>query len=236
MGGRATRVLVIDVGGSHVKCGFAGQKRRIRFRSGPRMTPTEMVKQVLERTSRWRFDVISIGYPGVVQKDQPVVEPHNLGPGWVDFDFQAALGHPVRVINDAAMQAMGSYEGGRMLFLGLGTGLGSALIIDGSIVPLELGHLVCGKGQDYEYDLGEQGRKRLGHKKWKARVASVAEGFRQALLPDYIVLGGGNAARLKRLPPHTQRGDRADAFLGGRRLWKQRESRGRGTRRGAQRD
>ena len=226
------KVLVIDIGGSHVKCALANRRLRIRFPSGPRMTPREMVRQVLKRTNRWRFDVISVGYPGVVRDNKPVADPVNLGPGWIGFDFQAPLAHPVRVINDAAMQAMGSYTGGTMLFLGLGTGLGTALIVDGTVVPLELGHLGCRKGHDYEYDLGEQGRRRLGKKKWKARVSEVVEGFRQALLPDYVVLGGGNAARLKRLPPHTRRGRTSDAVLGGRRLWEQRIRQGGALRHG----
>jgi polyphosphate glucokinase len=193
------------------------------------MTPDEMVSQVLKRTRRWRFDVIAVGYPGVVRDNAPATEPVNLGPGWVGFDFRTPLAHPVRMINDAAMQAMGNYVGGTLLFLGLGTGLGTALIVDGTVVPLELGHLSCHKGHDYEYELGERGRRRLGGKKWKARVAQVVEGFRQALLPDDIVLGGGNTVRLKRLPPHTRRGHHSDAFHGGRRLWERRDPPGNGT-------
>jgi len=227
------RILVIDIGGSHVKGALPDRQRRFRFASGPHMTPDEMVVRVLKRTASWRFDGVSIGYPGVVRDNRPAVDPVNLGPGWVGFDFQSRLGRPVRMINDAAMQAMGGYDGGTMLFLGLGTGLGTTLIVDGTVVPLELGHLAYRKGQEYEYDLGEEGRRRLGMKRWKARVREVAEAFRKALLPDYIVLGGGNAARLKRLPPYIRRGHRSDAFRGGVRMW-QRPRTNAGRRRGAQ--
>jgi len=183
------------------------------------------VKQVLKITRGWRFDAVSIGYPGVVHRGKPAREPHNLGPGWVGFDFRSAFARPVRIINDAAMQALGDYKGGKMLFLGLGTGLGSALIVDGAIEAMELGHLRYSKRCNYEDYLGQRGRKRLGNKKWRAMVAEVVHGFRKALLPDYIVLGGGNAAHLKRLPPHTFRGDNSVAFTGGFRLWEPRHSR-----------
>jgi polyphosphate glucokinase len=174
---------------------------------------------VLKLTRGWRFDVISMGYPGVVRHGEPAEEPHNLGAGWVGFDFRASFGCPVRLINDAAMQALGAYDGGTMLFLGLGTGLGSAIVVDGTVVALELGHLHCSKRHVFEHYLGDQGRKRLGEKRWREKVKEVVEGFRRALLPDYIVLGGGNVARLKRLPRHTRRGSNADAFAGGCRLW-----------------
>ena len=173
----------------------------------------------MEITKGWRFDVVSIGYPGVVRRGQVVREPNHLGSGWVGFNFQAAFRRPVKIINDAAMQALGGYEGGKMLFLGLGTGLGSALIVDGVIATMELGHLHCADGHNYEDYLGKKGRKRLGNKRWRRKVQDVVEGFRNALLPDYIVLGGGNVAHLKRLPPLTRRGDNADAFRGGFRLW-----------------
>jgi len=214
------KILVVDVGGSHVKCVATDHSHPSRFKSGPKLTPDRMVTNVLKITRRWRFDVVSIGYPGVVRRGKIVREPHNLGSGWVGFDFQAAFRRPVKMINDAAMQALGGYQGGKMLFLGLGTGLGSALIDDGVIAPMELGHLHYRDGHTYEDDLGEQGRKRLGHRKWRRNVEDVVDGFRKALLPDYIVLGGGNAAKLRRLPPHTYRGDKADAFVGGFRLWK----------------
>ena len=189
------------------------------------MTPGQMVKRVLEITRGWRFDVVSMGYPGVVRRGAPAREPHNLGRGWLGFDFQAAFGRPVRIINDAAMQALGGYRGGKMLFLGLGTGLGSALIVDGAIEAMELGHLRYSKKRNYEDYLGQHGRKRLGNKKWRAMVNAVVHGFRKALLPDYILLGGGNVVHLKRLPPQTRRGDNSNAFVGGFRLWQQSRSR-----------
>ena len=211
-------VLVIDVGGSHVKCLASGQSCRRKFASGPRLTPQQMVQGVLEMTSDWTFDVVAIGYPGVVQHGEPVREPHHLGTGWVGFNFATAFGRPVRIVNDAAMQALGSYQGGKMLFLGLGTGLGSALILDEQIVAMELGHLHRGKGRDYEDMLGKQGFKRLGKKKWRRKVCAVVQGFSDALLPDEIVVSG-QADRLKHLTPPTRRGDNAAAFLGGFRLW-----------------
>ena len=178
-----------------------------------------MVKKVLKITKGWRFHAVSIGYPGVVRGGIIAVEPHNLGPGWVGFDFQAAFGRPVKLINDAAMQALGAYRGGSMLFLGLGTGLGTTLIVDGVIVPMELGHLPYRHGHSYEDHVGERARKRHGNKQWRRNVEQVLEDLRQALLPDYIVLGGGNVAHLKALPPQTRRGGNADAFTGGFRLW-----------------
>lgn len=175
-----TNILVVDVGGSHVKCVATNHEHPSRFKSGPKLTPDRMVKNVLKITKGWHFDVVSIGYPGVVRRGEILREPHNLGSGWVGFDFQVAFGRPVRTINDAAMQALGGYEGGKMLFLGLGTGLGSALIDDGVIAAMELGHLHCGQGHTYEHYLGEQGRKRLGDKKWQSKVEDVLEGFRKA--------------------------------------------------------
>jgi predicted NBD/HSP70 family sugar kinase len=216
---RKLKILVVDVGGSRVKCVATDHENPVKFSSGPKLTPAQMVANVLEITKGWRFNAVSIGYPGVVRDGKIAREPYNLGPGWVGFDFQAAFGRPVKLINDAAMQALGGYAGGKMLFLGLGTGLGSALIIDGVIAGMELGHLHYADGHTYEDDLGEQGRRRLGNKKWRAKVEDVVEDFRQALLPDYIVLGGGNAARLKQLPPQTRRGSNAHAYLGGFRLW-----------------
>ncbi len=214
-------ILVVDVGGTHIKCVATDHKSPAAFKSGPRLTPERMVRNVLKITQGWRFRAVSIGYPGVVRHGKIMREPHNLGSGWVGFDFHAAFRRPVRIVNDAAMQALGSYEGGKMLFLGLGTGLGSALIVDGVIAAMELGHLHCGAGHNYEHYLGEQGRKRMGNKKWRGKVTDVVEGFRRALLPDYIVLGGGNVERLKRLPPQTRRGDNAYAFVGGFRLWEE---------------
>jgi predicted NBD/HSP70 family sugar kinase len=213
------KILVLDVGGSHVKCIATGHERSVKFKSGPRLTPDQMVPKVREITEGWSFDVVSIGYPGVVRRGKIVRDPHNLGPGWVDFDFQAAFGHPVKLINDAAMQAFGGYQGGTMLYLGFGTGMGSALIVDDVIMALELGHLPYVGGHTYEDHVGEKARKRLGNKLWRREVVKVVECFRQALLPDYIVLGGGNATHLNRLPPDTRLGENADALLGGYRLW-----------------
>lgn len=221
------KILVVDVGGSHVKCIATDQKSPVKFKSGPKLTPDEMVTKVLKITKGWRFHAVSIGYPGVVRRDRIVREPPNLGSGWVGFNFQAAFERPIKMINDAAMQALGAYEGGAMLFLGLGTGLGSALIIDGVIAAMELGHLPYADGHTYEDHVGEKARKRLGNKKWRHEVEQVVEGFRKALLPDYIVLGGGNASHLKRLPPQTLRGGNADAFAGGFRLWERKRITGR---------
>jgi len=213
------KILVVDVGGTHVKCASTDHPSRSEFASGPQLTAADMVSQVLKLTRNWRYDAVSIGYPGVVSGGQPLRDPHNLGRGWVGFDFAAAFGRPVRIHNDAAMQALGNYSGGKMLFLGLGTGLGTALIVDGVVVPMELGHLQWRKDRDYEHYLGDHGRKRLGEKKWRAKVLQVVSDFRKAMQPDEIVLGGGNARRLKRLPPDTRLGDTLAAFQGGLRFW-----------------
>lgn len=226
------KILVVDVGGSHVKCAATGHKKPVKFKSGPKLTPGPMVRKVMTITKGWRFDAVSIGYPGVVRRGRISREPRNLGGGWVGFDFRGAFGRPVRVINDSAMQALGAYKGGKMLFLGLGTGLGSALIVDGAIVAMELGHLRYGSRRTYESYVGDRARKRLGNGKWRRKVGDVVEGFRKALLPDYVVLGGGNAAHLKRLPRQTRRGGNADAFPGGFRLWRRPvPASGRGNRR-----
>lgn len=213
------------MGGSHVKCLASGHRQHVAFESGPKLTPGQMVKQVLQITAGWRFDAVSIGYPGVVRGGEPAKEPYNLGRGWVGFDFRAAFQRPVRILNDAAMQALGGYQGGKMLFLGLGTGLGSALIVDGVIVAMELGHLHYSNRYNYEDYVGEQGRERLGEERWHAMVSAVVRGLRKALLPDDVVLGGGNVKKLKRLPPQTRRGDNFNAFVGGFRLWQQGRSR-----------
>jgi len=215
----ALKILVVDVGGTWVKCGVRRSNTRRRFRSGPDLAPPAMVQGVMKIAAGWRFDVVSIGYPGVVRHGRIAMEPHNLREGWVGFDFEAAFGCPARIINDAAMQALGAYEGGDMLFLGLGTGLGSALIVDGVVQAMELGHLHYAKGRTYEDDLGKEGLKRLGRQKWCSKVFETVEALRKALLPDYIVLGGGNATKLPPLPPHTRRGSNSDAFAGGFRLW-----------------
>lgn len=218
-GGKAVKILVVDVGGSHVKCAATGRGKRVEFISGPKMTPGRMMRNILEITAGWRYDAVSMGYPGVVRNGKIAREPHNLASGWIGFDFRAAFGCPVRIINDAAMQALGAYDGGKMLFLGLGTGLGSALIVDGAIAAMELGHLHYGHKRTYEEYVGAKARERLGNKKWRSKVHSIVEGFRDAFLPDYIVLGGGNAVHLKRLPPQTRLGGNADAIRGGFRLW-----------------
>jgi polyphosphate glucokinase len=215
---QAPRVLVVDIGGSTVKCRIDGESVR-KFASDEGLTPQRMVDGVLEATDGWDFDRLSIGYPGVVRHGMAVREPHNLGRGWIGFDYAAAFGRPVRMINDAAMQALGGYRGGKMLFIGLGTGLGSALIVDGDVLAMELGHLHWTKKRTYEDFLGKAGYARLGKKKWRRRVLRVVQDFSDALLPDDIVIGGGQAERLKRLPALARLGSNADAFAGGLRLW-----------------
>jgi predicted NBD/HSP70 family sugar kinase len=211
-------VLVVDIGGTYVKILATGQKERRRFESGPNMTPQRMVAGVKKLTADWKYDVISIGYPGRVRRNRPVAEPHNLAKGWVRFNFEAAFQRPVKIINDAAMQALGSYRSGTMLFLGFGTGLGSALVVEGHVVPMELAHLSYKKGT-YEDYLGLRGLKRLGKRKWRQHVTACVERLTPALLLDDVVLGGGNAKNLKKLPKGCRAGDYAYAFLGGLRLW-----------------
>ncbi len=211
-------VLVIDVGGTNIKILATGQEERRKIPSGPSMTARRMVDAVGAAAKDWEYEAVSIGYPGPVVRGRPVAEPHNLGRGWVGFDYRKAFGCPVKLINDAAMQALGSYERGKMLFLGLGTGLGSAMIVDGIIEPMELAHLPYRRAT-YEYYLGKQGMKRAGKKKWRKTVAEVVERLAAALEPDYIVLGGGNVRKLKELPPGCRIGDNSNAFLGGFRLW-----------------
>ena len=213
------KVLVIDVGGTHVKVLATGHTTRRKFESGPTMTARAMVRKVKRLTADWQSDVVSIGFPGPVLHGRIVAEPVNLGVGWVSFDFRRAFGRPVRIINDAAMQALGSYRGGSMLFLGLGTGLGTALIVDGVIEPMELAHLPYLKGKTYEDYVGLRGLKRLGKKKWRQRVSDVTKRLATALEAEDIVLGGGNAKHLKRLPAGARLGESANAFKGGFRLW-----------------
>src|SRR5205809_2251702 len=213
------KVLAIDIGGTHVKVLATGRKKHLQIDSGPTMTPKKMIAAVRAASAGWKYEAVSIGYPGAVVHGHPVAEPHNLGRGWVGFDFRKAFGRPVKVINDAAMQALGSYRGGRMLFLGLGTGLGSALIVDGVLEPMELAHLPYKKGRTYEDYVGLAGLKRLGKKKWRRHVVDVVKQLKTALQADYVVLGGGNARLLKKLPPGVQLGDNANAFRGGFRLW-----------------
>jgi len=211
-------VLAVDVGGTNVKILVTGQNEPRKFPSGPKLTPKEMVAAVKKLAQGWKYDAVSIGYPGVVIHGRPVSEPRNLGKGWVGFDYRAAFGKPVKIINDAAMQALGSYKGGKMLYLGLGTGLGSAMIVDGLVEPMELAHLPYKKGT-YEDYVGLRGLEKRGKKKWRRHVEDVVARLSAALEPDDIVLGGGNARKLKHLPPGSRLGDNANAFLGGFRLW-----------------
>ena len=212
-------VLVIDVGGTHVKILATGQDTPRKFPSGPTMTPQQMVAGVKRLAGTWKYDAVSMGYPGPVVQNRPVADPHNLAAGWIGFDFEGAFGCPIKIINDAAMQALGSYEGGRMLFLGLGTGLGSALIVDGVLEPLELAHLPYKNGRTYEDYIGLHGLERVGKKKWRLYVADVITRLKAALEADYVVIGGGNAKLLKDLPPGTRLGSNSNAFRGGVKLW-----------------
>ena len=218
---RENNVLVIDVGGTNVKLLATGKRAPRKVPSGPAMTAPAMVEAVQQLAADWSYDVIALGYPGAVLRGRPAADPKNLGEGWVAFDFEKAFGCPVKVVNDAAMQALGSYEGGRMLFLGLGTGLGSALITDGVLVPMELAHLRYKKGRTYEDYVGLRGLKRYGKKKWRQYVEDVVSALRDALQADYVVLGGGNAVKLNRLPERVRLGNNAHAFLGGFRLWEE---------------
>ena len=211
-------VLVIDVGGTHVKILASGQKDVRRMDSGPALTPQDMADGVKALAKGWKYDRVSIGYPGVVVRNQPVHEPHNLGKGWIAFDYEKAFGCPVRIVNDAAMQALGGYQGGRMLFLGFGTGLGTALIVDGTLVPMELAHLPYKKATFEDY-VGERALERKGEKKWRKNVVDVIERLVAALEPDDVVLGGGNAVHIGELPPRCRLGANANAFPGGFRLW-----------------
>ena len=211
-------VLVVDVGGTHVKILASGQKQSRQFPSGPTLTAKQMVAGVKKLAENWNYDAVSIGYPGPVVRNRPLAEPHNLGRGWMGFDFKAAFKRPVKVVNDAAMQALGSYKGGKLLFLGLGTGLGSAMIVDGIVEPMELGHLPYGK-RTFEDYVGIRGYDRLGKKRWRRKVADAISRLVAALEPEDVVLGGGNVKKLKELPPGCRAGANANAFLGGFRLW-----------------
>ena len=212
------KVLVVDVGGTHVKILASGQTDVRRMDSGPLLTPRQMVLGVKALAKGWKFDHVSIGYPGVVARNKPIYEPHNLGKGWVGFDYQKAFGCPVRIVNDAAMQALGGYNGGKMLFLGFGTGLGTALIVDGTLVPMELAHLPYRKATFEDY-VGEGAMERLGKKKWRKYCADVIVRLTAALEPEDVVLGGGNSANFTELPPRCRIGANANAFPGGIRLW-----------------
>jgi len=217
--GRSPKVLVIDLGGTNVKMLATGQKEPRKYPSGPTMTPRKMVHVVKRSVRDWKFDRVSLGFPGPIINQCPLREPHNLGGGWMGFNFRKALGCPVKIINDAAMQALGSYKGGRMLFLGLGTGLGAAMIVNGMLEPMELAHLIYKNGKTYEDYLGLRGLERSGKKKWRKHVATIAKKLKIALKADYVVLGGGNSKKLKKLPPGMRLGSNAKAFLGGFRMW-----------------
>jgi len=216
---KSPKILVIDVGGTHVKVLASGEKEPRKIPSGPSLTAGKMVRLVKETVKDWKFDCVSMGYPGPVIHGHPLREPHNLGGGWVGFKFHKAFGRPVKIINDAAMQALGSYKGGRMLFLGLGTGLGAAMIVDGELQPMELAHLAYKKGKTYEDYLGLRGLNRLGKKKWRHYVAKITKALKLALEADYVVLGGGNSKKLKKLPAGARLGSNKNAFRGGFRLW-----------------
>lgn len=213
-------VLVVDIGGTHVKVLATGQAEPRKFLSGLTMTPQRMVSGVKRLTGKWKYGVVSIGYPGPVLHNRPVAEPHNLAPGWIGFHFAEAFGRPLKLINDAAMQALGSYKGGKLLFLGLGTGLGSAMVVDGIVEPMELGHLPY-KKSTYEAYVGLRGLEKWGKKKWRRHVTDVVARLIAALEPDDVVLGGGNVKKLKELPRGCRAGDNSNAFLGGCRLWQQ---------------
>jgi len=216
------KVLVVDIGGTHIKVLATGQKVPIKVPSGPEMTPKRMVTLVRKATAKWNYSAVSIGYPGPVLHGKPVSDPHNLACGWVGFDFRKAFRRPVKLMNDAAMQALGSYKRGRMLFLGLGTGLGSALIVDGVIEPMELAHLPYKHGRTFEDYIGLRGLERLGKKKWRRYVADVVIRLKTALQADDIVIGGGNAKLLKKLPAGARLGSNSNAFRGGFRIWQAR--------------
>jgi polyphosphate glucokinase len=213
-------VLAIDVGGSHVKILLSSGGQEAKAVSGPAMTARQMVNKVVKMADGLSYDVISMGYPGPVVHNRIIAEPHNLGSGWVGFDFERSFGKPLKIVNDALMQAVGSYDGGRMLFLDLGTGLGAAMIVDNVAEPMELARLPYKKGRTFEDYVGNAGLQRRGKMKWRKSVFDVVERFSRALQPDYVVIGGGNVALLKDLPPKVRRGDNANALKGGFRLWR----------------
>jgi polyphosphate glucokinase len=213
------RVLVLDVGGTHIKMLGSGAGESGEFESGPKMTPRAMVSNVKSLARDWAYDVVSIGYPGVVVHGRIACDPQNLGEGWAGFDFERAFGRPVKIINDAAMQAIGSYEGGRMLFMGFGTGLGTAMIVDGRLEPMELAHLPYRKGRTYEDYVGHCGLERMGAKKWRRHALRIMRMLYAALEPDYVVVGGGNVKLFPRLPRWARRGGNDRAFVGGFRMW-----------------
>ena len=223
------RVLVADVGGTHVKVLVTGHETAREFSSGPTLTVEQMVTGVKTAAAEWLFDVVSVGYPGPVLNGRPVTEPRHLGRGWVGFDYRVAFGCPVKVVNDAAMQALGSYRGGKMLFLGLGTGLGTTLIVEGIVEPMELGHLPYRDGTFEEY-VGIHGLQAHGLTQWRRDVEDVVSRLIAALEPEDVVLGGGNVHQLDPLPPGCRAGDNANAFLGGFRMWQRRPIKRRASR------
>jgi polyphosphate glucokinase len=215
-------ILVIDIGGTNIKVASSDKLVPIKIPSGPTLTAAQMTKDVLAATKDWEYDCISIGYPGPVVHDRPIAEPHNLAAGWIDFPYQKAFGKPLRFINDAAMQALGGYQGGRMLFLGIGTGLGSAMIFDGVVIPLELAHLPYRKDRTYEDYVGLRGLERRGMERWRKSVLDVIERLRAALVCDSVLLGGGNAKLMEGLPSHVTLGANRNAIDGGIKLWQDR--------------
>jgi len=212
-------ILVLDVGGTNIKISTARRKTPLKIPSGKDMTAARMAAGVLEAVRGWKYDAVSIGYPGAVKHGRPAHEPHNLSGGWMRFNYEKAFGVPVKIVNDAAMQALGAYQGGRMLFLGLGTGLGSALVVEGILVPLELAHLPYHRGRTYEDYVGTRGLIWLGRRRWTHHVHAVVALLKAGLQADYVVLGGGQSKKLKKVPPGVRLGDNRDAILGGLRLW-----------------
>jgi predicted NBD/HSP70 family sugar kinase len=212
-------IAVIDIGGTNVKVWKTGETDKVKIPSGKKLTPKKLVESVREAAGDWEFDRVSIGYPGEVRNGHPTADPYNLGDGWVDFDWADAFGCPVRIMNDACMQALGSYEGGRMLYLGLGTSLGCTFIIDGTIVPLALGHLKMCEDKTFEECLNREAFERDGLSKWQKRVAEAAVDLKNAFHADYLVLGGGNAKEIEELPPGCRRGGNHNAYFGGLRMW-----------------
>lgn len=213
------KVLVIDVGGTNVKVSHSDHDKTRRFRSGSKLTPERFVRQIKRVTEDWRYDVISLGLPVPIKKGKPAVEPKNLGEGWKNFDFSESFEQPVKVINDAALQALGSYHGGRMLFLGLGTGLGSTLIVEHAVIPIELGQLRCSKSKCFADMVSDAALEKLGQERWREEVVEMIDLFSTVFMTDYIVVGGGNAQKLGKLPHGVQRGENRDALEGGIRLW-----------------
>jgi predicted NBD/HSP70 family sugar kinase len=211
--------LVIDIGGTNVKLWRTGEPEKIKVESGREMTAEKLAQQIKDALGGWQFDRVSIGYPGEVTNGQPATEPYNLGSGWVGFDYAQAFGAPVKIMNDACMQALGSYEGGRMLFLGLGTSMGSVFVIDGKIIPLALGHLRFYKGESFEHYLSRKGLELYGEKAFRRAVSEAATTLKAAFLADYVVLGGGNAKKLDELPEGCRRGANQMAYIGGIRMW-----------------